>query len=47
VGDYRKLFAVADGYRRVSEDDVRRVAAAYLTPARRTVVIAVADEKRS
>lgn len=41
VGDYRKLFAVADGYRAVVAADVARVAATYLTKARRTVVIAV------
>jgi zinc protease len=41
VGDYRKLFAVADGYRAVTGADVARVAATYLTEARRTVVIAV------
>ncbi|HZS41589.1 MAG TPA: insulinase family protein, partial [Polyangia bacterium] len=47
VGDYRKLFGVADGYRRVNEDDVRAAAAKYLRAERRTVVIAVADEKRA
>lgn len=40
VGDYRKLFAVADGYAAVGAADVQRVVAAYLTPARRTVVVA-------
>jgi zinc protease len=41
VGDYRKLFAVADGYRAVTAADVARVAATYLTEVRRTVVVAV------
>jgi zinc protease len=41
VGDYRQLFAVADGYRAVTAADVARVVAMYLTPQRRTVVIAM------
>jgi zinc protease len=41
IGDYRKLFAVADGYRAVAAADVARVVAKYLTPARRTVVLGV------
>ena len=40
VGDYRKLFAVADGYRAVTAADVARVVGKYLVEARRTVVIA-------
>jgi zinc protease len=41
VGDYRQLFAVADGYRAVTAEDVARVAATYLVQQRRTVVVAV------
>ncbi len=47
VGDYRKLFAVADGYKAVTASDVERVVRAYLRPERRTVAIAVPSEKRS
>ncbi len=47
AGDYRRLFAVADSYRRVTEDDVRRAAREVLAPARRTVVIAVPEEASS
>jgi zinc protease len=46
VGDYRKLFAVADGYRAVVAADVARVAATYLTKARRTVAIAVPSNSK-
>jgi zinc protease len=45
VGDYRRLFQVAESYRRVTEADVHRVAARYLTPERRTVVIAEPEER--
>lgn len=47
VGDYRKLFAVADGYEAVAAVDIARVVRAYLRPERRTVAIAVPSEKRS
>jgi zinc protease len=40
VGDYRKLFAVAAGYSAVTAADVARVVRDYLTPERRTVVVA-------
>jgi zinc protease len=40
VGDYRRLFAVEDGYRAVTEADVARVAAATFVPEARTVVVA-------
>jgi zinc protease len=43
AGDYRRLFGVADAYRGVSEDDVRRVARDVLVAARRTVVIATPE----
>jgi zinc protease len=46
VGDYRKLFAVADGYRAVVAADVERVARTYFAADRRTVVIATPGEKR-
>ena len=47
VGDYRKLFAVADGYSAVTAADVARVVKAYLRPERRTVVVATPSEKKS
>jgi zinc protease len=40
VGDYRRLFDVADAYRAVSGADVARVVGRYLTADRRTVVMA-------
>jgi zinc protease len=46
VGDYRKLFAVADSYRAVVAEDVARVAKTYLTERRRTVVTATPSETK-
>jgi zinc protease len=46
VGDYRKLFGVADGYRAVTADDVARIVRTYLVPERRTVVIAAPQKGR-
>jgi len=43
IGDYRRLFEVADLVRATSEDDVQRVARAYLDKRKRTVVIAEPD----
>jgi zinc protease len=40
LGDYRKLFAVADGVRATREADVQRVARTYLDRAQRTVLVA-------
>jgi zinc protease len=45
VGDYRKLFRVADGYQAVTATDVERVVRTYLTAERRTVVIAKPQKK--
>jgi len=45
VGDYRKLFAVADGYRRVTAADIERVVKAYLRTERRTVAVATPSGK--
>lgn len=47
TGDYRKLFAVADGFRAVTAADVERIARTYLLPARRTVVVATPQRTRS
>jgi zinc protease len=47
LGDYRKLFAVADELGRVSADDVARVARRHLVASRRTVLIAAPAEVRS
>ncbi|MGZ3406906.1 MAG: M16 family metallopeptidase [Polyangia bacterium] len=45
VGDYRKLFAVADGYKAVTAADIQRVVKQYLRPQRRTVAIATPSDK--
>ena len=47
AGDYRKLFAVADGYRNVSAADVERVARTYLQATRRTVIIGTPNKGKS
>jgi zinc protease len=44
AGDYRRLFGVADAYRRVTEEDVARVARHYLRRERRTVITASEEE---
>jgi zinc protease len=46
IGDYRKLFAVADGYRAVTAADIARAVAHYFTPSRRTVVLGVPSAKK-
>jgi zinc protease len=46
IGDYRKLFAVADGYRAVTAPEIERVVGHYLTAARRTVVLGVPSTKK-
>lgn len=40
LGDFRKLFDMADRLARIDAGDIQRAAAAYLVPQRRTVVIA-------
>jgi zinc protease len=45
VGDYRKLFAVADGYKNVTAAEIQRVVKQYLRAERRTVVIATPSDK--
>jgi zinc protease len=47
VGDYKKLFAVADGYQGVTAADVARVVKAYLRPEQRTVVVAAPQKGRA
>jgi zinc protease len=42
-GDYRKSFDVLEHFQRVTVDDVRRVAATYLTERARTVVVLVPE----
>ena len=39
LGDYRAMLGLEDVWEKVGADDVRRVAAAYLQAARRTVVV--------
>jgi zinc protease len=46
IGDYRRLFSVADGYRSVTATDVARVVRTYLSPERRTVLIATPGKVR-
>jgi zinc protease len=43
LGDFRRLFEMADRFARIDAGDVRRVAAQYLEPRRRTIVIAEPD----
>jgi zinc protease len=43
LGDFRRLFEMADWLARIDADDIRRVAASYLEPRRRTIVIAEPD----
>jgi zinc protease len=43
LGDFRRLFEMADWLARIDADDIRRVAASYLDPRRRTIVIAEPD----
>jgi zinc protease len=45
VGDYQKLFAVADGYSQVTAADLARVVSTYFEPERRTVVIATPQKQ--
>jgi zinc protease len=40
AGDFRRLFARGEEFANVTADDVRRVAAAYLAPGARSVVVA-------
>jgi zinc protease len=43
LGDFRRLFDMAERLEAVGADDLQRVAASYLVPSRRTVVIAEPD----
>jgi len=45
AGDFRRLLGMAERYRAVEPEDVRRVAAATFAPMRRTVVLAVPVSK--
>lgn len=47
TGDYRRLFAVAEGYRAVTAADVERIVHTYLLPTRRTVVVATPQGAQS
>lgn len=42
-GDYNKLFTAAEDFKKVTKDDVRRVAAKYFTDKNRTVATLVPD----
>ena len=43
-GDYRKLFAAPDAYRKVTTADIQRVAATYMKKSQRTVGVLAAKE---
>lgn len=43
LGDFRRLFTMAEHLARIDASDIQRVAATYLDPRRRTVVIAEPD----
>ena len=42
-GDYRKLFSAADGYTKVTRDEVQRVAQRYFTEKNRTTATLVPE----
>jgi zinc protease len=44
IGDYRKLFTAADDYRRVTREDVQRVAQKYFTDRNRTVATLIPEK---
>ncbi|MCX8104387.1 MAG: insulinase family protein [Ignavibacterium album] len=44
-GDYRKLFSAPDDYKKVTTDDIKRVAAKYFTKQNRTVGILNTEEE--
>ena len=46
LGDWRETFRYAERVAGVTADDVRRVAAAYLTPENRTVAVLLPEEER-
>lgn len=43
LGDYRRLFAIADRMQTLAAEDITRVANRYLQPTQRTVVTAIPD----
>jgi len=44
-GDYRKLFAAADNYGKVTKDDLQRVAKKYFTDKNRTIATLIPEEE--
>jgi zinc protease len=44
-GDYKKLFSAADEYAKVTNDDLKRVAAKYFTEKNRTVATLIPEKK--
>jgi predicted Zn-dependent peptidase len=45
-GDYKKLFSVPEDYKKVTVDDVKRVAGKYFTKQNRTVGILNTEEEQ-
>ncbi|HEY6436122.1 MAG TPA: insulinase family protein, partial [Ignavibacteriaceae bacterium] len=45
-GDYKKLFSAPDDYRKVTVDDIKRVAGEYFTKENRTVGILNTEEEK-
>jgi predicted Zn-dependent peptidase len=43
-GDYRKLFTAADDYRKVTKDDLQRVAKQYFIEKNRTVATLIPEK---
>ena len=43
-GDYRKLFTAAEDYKKVTKEDVKRVAARYFSDRNRTVATLIPDK---
>ena len=46
-GDYRKLFTAAEDYKKVTKEDVRRIAAKYFTDKNRTVATLIPDKSET
>jgi len=46
-GDYRKLFTAAEDYKKVTKDDLRRVAQKYFSEKNRTVATLIPDKSEA
>ena len=45
-GDYKKLFSAPDDYKKITTDDIKRVASKYFTKENRTVGILNTEEEK-